>query len=65
MHELIMAKATESLEEFYRQEFNDLSENLKKDTRQFNVCAMKAYYFKCPLKKSIVRFQASSAAVLS
>ncbi|WP_184549215.1 helix-turn-helix domain-containing protein [Mucilaginibacter sp. FT3.2] len=32
-----MIKATESLEEFYKHKFNDLSENIKKDIGQFNV----------------------------
>jgi AraC-like DNA-binding protein len=32
-----MAKATESLEEFYKHKFIDVSENLKKDVGQFNV----------------------------
>lgn len=32
-----MAKATESLEEFYKYKFNDHSENFKKDIGQFNV----------------------------
>ncbi|EDM38914.1 putative AraC family transcriptional regulator [Pedobacter sp. BAL39] len=32
-----MAKSTESLEEFYRHKFTDLSENLRKDIGQFNV----------------------------
>ncbi len=32
-----MAKTTESLEEFYKHKFNELSENLKRDIGQFNV----------------------------
>jgi hypothetical protein len=34
---ILMAKSTESIEEFYKHKFANLSENLKKDIGQFNV----------------------------